>query len=521
MPSLNRRRLSASLAARLALFWTYLIVPAAGAALLALPAAQAGTASTLHYAIPPQPLYSALDALAEHAGLQLVYSAELVKAIDSPGLTGDYTAEGALTRLLAGTGLRYRYTGAATVTLHRPDPLEALVAEAKTPMEYAGATQPAPKKPDAPPPKKSGQGPTMLPEMTVTAVTRQPRAEPSYALQQQFGSFDFYRTTAHATGPITHDGSLRYGFDLAYENSESFVDFSFKDRVFFAPVLSWQPSARTELTLDFEYLNDSRGPDSGIPVLGNRPAPVPISRNLGEPTVTENDIDQWLVGGRLSHAFTPDWKVALNFHVYQSDFFTQALFPVQLSPTDPNTAERIILFGEFPDDVYATNLNVTGRFDTGPLVLLGADYLRFRNNQEFGIHEPLVPIDIFNPVYGVISRQEIEALPFNTFSADENDQYGLYFQDQITLWDKLHLLGGGRYDWATGSSGFSSTSLAEAEATRTEAETEETLQPPRWVSVSTLVLAFPLWQLRRVVWAWQRPSGTGTAAVRSTDGDPV
>ncbi|MGH8511598.1 MAG: STN domain-containing protein [Gammaproteobacteria bacterium] len=60
--------------------------------------------------MPPQPLYSALDALAEHAGLQLVYSAELVKAIDSPGLTGDYTAEGALTRLLAGTGLAYRYT---------------------------------------------------------------------------------------------------------------------------------------------------------------------------------------------------------------------------------------------------------------------------------------------------------------------------------------------------------------------------------------------------------------------------
>lgn len=93
----------------------------------------------------------------------------------------------------------------------------------------------------------------------INLVTRRPSAEPYYALQQQFGSFDFYRTTPQATGPITRDGSLRYGFDLAYENSESFRDFFFKIRVFVAPVLSWQPTARTELTLDFEYLDDSRG----------------------------------------------------------------------------------------------------------------------------------------------------------------------------------------------------------------------------------------------------------------------
>lgn len=28
-----------------------------------------------------------------------------------------------------------------------------------------------------------------------------------------------------------------------------------------------------------------------------------------------------------------------------------------------------------------------------------------------------------------------------------NGWYGVYFQDQITLWDKLHVMGGGRYDW--------------------------------------------------------------------------
>lgn len=39
---------------------------------------------------------------------------------------------------------------------------------------------------------------------------------------------------------------------------------------------------------------------------------------------------------------------------------------------------------------------------------------------------------------------------------------GIYFQDQITVFDKLHILGGGRYDWLSSSFGFSSTSASDA-----------------------------------------------------------
>ena len=89
MPSLNIGRLSVSLCATLALCLFPVIPYPAGAATPTGPAGQAARAAgTHHYTIPPQPLYSALDALAEQAGLQLVYSAELVQALDSPGLRG-------------------------------------------------------------------------------------------------------------------------------------------------------------------------------------------------------------------------------------------------------------------------------------------------------------------------------------------------------------------------------------------------------------------------------------------------
>jgi iron complex outermembrane recepter protein len=46
----------------------------------------------------------------------------------------------------------------------------------------------------------------------------------------------------------------------------------------------------------------------------------------------------------------------------------------------------------------------------------------------------------------------------------------VYFQDQITLWDKLHILGGGRYDWAQSSSGNFTVSLGDVQETTIRAE---------------------------------------------------
>ena len=42
----------------------------------------------------------------------------------------------------------------------------------------------------------------------VNIITKQPLATPYYSLKQQFGSFDLYRTSIDATGPLTKDDTL-------------------------------------------------------------------------------------------------------------------------------------------------------------------------------------------------------------------------------------------------------------------------------------------------------------------------
>jgi len=75
--------------------------------------AQAVTA----YDIPAQDLNTALLAFASRAGLQIFYDVQRVSGLRNAPLVGSFTPQQALTQLLAGTGIAFRFTGTNTVSL--------------------------------------------------------------------------------------------------------------------------------------------------------------------------------------------------------------------------------------------------------------------------------------------------------------------------------------------------------------------------------------------------------------------
>ena len=98
-----------------------------GAAICALVAtasasrAQPAEASPgIAFSIPAQDLGSALTTFADKAGIRLLFPSDLVAGRRTPGLTGTYSRDAGLARLLAGTGLVYRFTSANTVTITAP-----------------------------------------------------------------------------------------------------------------------------------------------------------------------------------------------------------------------------------------------------------------------------------------------------------------------------------------------------------------------------------------------------------------
>ncbi len=69
------------------------------------------------FAIPSQPLASALEALAEQANIQLLLAEKDVKGLTSKEVQGNLTVRQALEELLAGNGLEYAFTAQNTVVV--------------------------------------------------------------------------------------------------------------------------------------------------------------------------------------------------------------------------------------------------------------------------------------------------------------------------------------------------------------------------------------------------------------------
>ena len=95
--------------------------PAAGAAQPRSPALAQSTVPSatarIRFDIPGQPLQTALLAFGRQAGLQVTVAAATTAGKTAQAVSGSLTAEEALTRLLVGTGLTWRYLDARTVTL--------------------------------------------------------------------------------------------------------------------------------------------------------------------------------------------------------------------------------------------------------------------------------------------------------------------------------------------------------------------------------------------------------------------
>lgn len=110
-------------------------------ALAANPArAQGAAPQQRSFSIPAQSLTEALMLFGRQSGLQVTADAALVQGRGSAAISGTLPPAQALSRLLTGTGLTFRFTGAATVTLE-PAPQTADNAVHLGPVQVEGQTQ--------------------------------------------------------------------------------------------------------------------------------------------------------------------------------------------------------------------------------------------------------------------------------------------------------------------------------------------------------------------------------------------
>ncbi|NOU21774.1 MAG: TonB-dependent siderophore receptor, partial [Methyloglobulus sp.] len=281
----------------------------------------------------------------------------------------------------------------------------------------------------------------------INVVTKQPRSTSYYSLNQQFGSYDLYRTSVDATGPLTKDDTLLYRMNASFQSNNSFRDLVSDENVFFAPILKWNISPRTEATLEMEYQHRNSNQDNQfLPLNNNQIVEIPHSRNLLERNKQVSE--QIFVGFNWSHQFNDDWSVKHQVAFKREDSNTNVYaFPGSINLAD-RTVDRFLVDSHGKNDTVATILDLTGHFNTWGLehtLLFGGDYYQLSSFGSQANSQGVSIISLDDPIHPG-SPAFIDHATRNG-STSTTDNYGLYLQDQIKLPFNVHVMGGLRYQY--------------------------------------------------------------------------
>jgi len=283
----------------------------------------------------------------------------------------------------------------------------------------------------------------------INVISKRPLSEPFYSFEGQIGNFDFYRPTLDISGPLTEDGDLLYRLNVAYTNTDSFRDFVERETIYVAPVISYEFSDRTRITVDLEYTDDDRTLDRGLPIIGDEPGefPIPRSRFLQEPgdALESEDI---FTGYEFEHDFSDNWQFR-NMFRYHSRQSRAEEISAGFVADDNRTLNRGFSLQKSRVNEFNLIADVRGEFLTGSIehdLLFGIDLRRqtedFEGQFKFAFNANL-PIDIFDPVFGASIPDDL----LDSTIDQKTDRLGIYLQDQISLLDNLILLLGGRLDF--------------------------------------------------------------------------
>jgi iron complex outermembrane receptor protein len=349
----------------------------------------------------------------------------------------------------------------------------------------------------------------------VNVITKQPLATPYYSAQQQFGSYNMYRTTLDATGPVTDNKNLLYRMNMSYENSGSYRDYVQNEKIYVAPIIKWAISDKTQATFELEYTHDNLGLDTPFMPTYNGQF-IKIPRNWNYLTPANGPQDNILGAFNWSHQFNDDWSIKHSFVLNQQSQQRSLLAPYtpQFSPT-LDTIDRSFYHRNTNDNTYSTNLDLTGHFETLGLkhtLLFGGDFYHYHqkfvsNIDDFRDFKNDTYNNILNPVQaglswdgsvysripagtpnaGMTLYSGTDVLGSNWVGTTDMDQYGLYLQDQIKLPYDIHVMGGFRYQYLHNKDGYQAASLPnKITALTQEAVTPRVgllWQPQNWLSL--------------------------------------
>lgn len=311
----------------------------------------------------------------------------------------------------------------------------------------------------------------LAPGGVINIVTERPTAEPMRRVELEAGTTveggSSVQPSIDVSGPITADGSVKYRLNALYSHRDSYREPFREDfeRVFVAPVFSFELGADTDLLVELEYMDDKRPFDRGIIHFDGQFSDR--DRNLQSDTVV-SEVESAIGSYTLDHRFTDNLSLRHRSQYIWLDRFNLENVPFMAASSDPGNFPNAQP-GDFARYI-GSNDRVNRTFSTqtelhGLVEGAGAEHklllaLDFSRNEQDGVFQSsdstfAYPdfqgvknkINIFNPVDNVPAPTRADLTFISNDTTSVTEEFGLLLQDQITLSDQWEVLLGGRFAW--------------------------------------------------------------------------
>ncbi len=284
----------------------------------------------------------------------------------------------------------------------------------------------------------------LSPGGVVNAVTKKPTGATFGELGFEYGSFDHKQFEADLGAPISD--ALSFRLTGMVRDADTSVDDVYNNRRYIAPSLAWTPSNDTSLVVQASYQQTRTRFAAPMPFADLDAGIVSQHRFIGEPDFDLYNTDSFTIGYAFDTKAT-DWltlRSSMRFYraEVQWDYLTYG-------QRVGDTLYRTVSNRDETSTGFTADNAAELSFATGPAkhtFLAGIDVYKSSYNRHRHSGN-ITTISLSDPQYGAQITPAGSDFGDNT----ESNQAGLYFQDQIKLWDKLVILLGGRQDWSTSS----------------------------------------------------------------------
>lgn len=283
----------------------------------------------------------------------------------------------------------------------------------------------------------------------INRVQKSPQDEIFYAGQASINSFGAYDFSADLNAPLSDSAAVR--LNAGYENLDSHRDHVGGERFAWNPYVAFKLGENWKVGLSYEYVNDDRTTDRGIPSIAagagtpNRPLSGYRDQFFGIPGVNRTKLEAHIAKLRL------DGQLAANL-----SFSGTALYGdydkiyTNIFANGAATAQNgTVALSSYSDPTQRENLiiqsNLVWDINTGPLghkILIGAEYGDQQSaNRRFNGTLSNASLNLSNPVFPTVSFSTL-----NRDTVSDVEFFSAYVQDQISIGEHIDVIAGVRYD---------------------------------------------------------------------------